>query len=359
MANIIDYMRWRGDLPLATAPFNPVDNLILAELSYTDFGGAVGDLDEVPLREAVAALKAHRSGQDEELLTEMARSARFGGAMLTAYDYAFDPDEEKQFAAIAVRPGNGTTYCVFRGTDDTLVGWKEDFNLAFATPVPAQRDAADYLNRLARRYEGPLCAIGHSKGGNLAVYAGAFCQEPTRWRLTDVYNNDGPGQDPSTIASTGYQRVKNRLRTFIPQSSIVGMLLEHSDEYTIVKSDAMGIFQHDPYTWQVTATGFETARHTSAGSDYLNDTLRDWLAKLSSDERRAFADTLFQILSATNAQTITEITANWRASAAAMLGALSHIDKETAFMLIEFGAILLNTAVHNYVTDPLLERNKA
>ena len=269
MANIFDYLAWRGDITLAQSPFNPVDSLILSVLSYLPFDGTVDSAFErrgITIAEAQVAFSARdvarapvRSDNDVQLLTALAGSARFARMRLTGYTSLFDEARQEQFAALTIRTGDGASYISFRGTDHSLVGWKEDFNMSFMTPVPAQRDAVAYLERAAKSLWGPLRVGGHSKGGNLAVYASAFCGRRFQKRIVSVYNNDGPGFDESVIATEGFQIIGERLHAYVPQSSIIGMLLEHAEQYAIVHSGQKGIMQHDPYSWSV--LGKEFRRH--------------------------------------------------------------------------------------------------
>lgn len=346
MPNIIDYMAWRADVPLEIAPFNPVDNLILSQLAYLDFSEALSQTSITTLREAATKMQPN-SERDAQLLAATAGGARLGDARVSAYVSELDPDEEKQFAAVTFELADGSAYVAYRGTDDTLVGWKEDFNLAFATPVPAQLAAVRYLDAAAARLGSILRVGGHSKGGNLAVYAAAYASDTTHKRILLVYSNDGPGQSPETILSPGYLLIQPRIRSYIPQSSIVGMLLNPPEDYTVVLSDARGLLQHDPYTWQVQRDGFITVSDTTPGSDYLNLTIREWLASMSSEQRRSFIDALFDFLGASKEQTFEALIANWRKSAPALLRSLREMDAQTARMLMAVGAQLLTAAVRS------------
>ena len=231
MANILDYLDWRGDLQISERGFNEVDNLLLAELCYLDFGGIVppGFDAPVPLQEAMRrydVLREHESmgvlvpDQIPELGRCMAASARFSGLLLCGYENKIDDETQTQFSALTLLLPDGTAYVAFRGTDDTIVGWKEDFNLAFLPVVPAQRMAVQYLQAAAAVFsERPLRVGGHSKGGNLAVYSAVFCSEAVQNQLMQVYNNDGPGFRTSLLPLPEHKRVAGRIVTIIPESS--------------------------------------------------------------------------------------------------------------------------------------------
>ena len=199
MANILDYIDWRGDLTFNQSSFNDIDNLILSRISYLPFDGIIDEMETITVREAHERFKKLDlknvkilQEEDLDLFPSVAQSTRFGNLFLKNYINKRDLQEEKQFSAITIILPDGTMYIAYRGTDNTLVGWKEDFNMSFMKSVPAQADAVDYLNNVAAQTSGRLRVGGHSKGGNLAVYAAAFCNQDVQDRIIEVYNNDGP-----------------------------------------------------------------------------------------------------------------------------------------------------------------------
>ena len=149
---------------------------------------------------------------------------------------------------------------------------------------------------------------GHSKGGNLAVYAAAFCSFATKSRVNVVYNNDGPGFHESIINSQEYQEILPRIHTFLPQSSIIGRLLNHKEQTTILKSTQTGIMQHDLYSWQVEGKKFVSLEELTNGSQFVDKTIKDWLKAVSPEQRGECIDILFQILESTEATTMSEIS---------------------------------------------------
>jgi len=316
LGNLLDYLRWRGDLPLALVPFGPVDALVLSTLSYVHFDGLVpgGVRDSVPLGRTAraylnlpAARRGHcRCGEDLELLRALADASRFASMELACYADRFVPKEETQFSALSVLLGDGSAFLAFRGTDGTLVGWKEDFNLSFLDVVPAQMAAAEYVQELAKEFPGPLRLGGHSKGGNLAVAGAALCPVKTRDRVESVWSFDSPGFTPYLLARPGYQEMLTRIYSFVPKSSVVGLLLTHEEPHTVVESDQKGLFQHDPYSWQVLGPDFVRTEEVDAGSRLIDRTLKDWLAGLTCEQRETVADTLYELLSSGDAKTVRE-----------------------------------------------------
>jgi len=195
MANTLDYIRWRGDLTFTQDPPNPVDALVFSALVYIRYGGRVESQPTVPisLKEAAEDFFAGdnyealvRVKNDLTLLRLAANSVRFGSARLCMYQDQLIPEQETQFAAITFLLDDGSMFLAFRGTDSTLVGWKEDFNMTFQQTIPAQRLAVRYTLAVAQEYVAPMRLGGHSKGGNLAVFAAARSSPMVQQRILQV-----------------------------------------------------------------------------------------------------------------------------------------------------------------------------
>ena len=358
MANILDYLDWRGDLTLSERAFNEVDNLILAEICYLDLSGfapAGFETQQVTLREAWDAyFAAHPTtdmgvlvpAQIPVLVQKAAQTARFGSLRLLGYVNRIDEETQTQFSAMTMLLPDGSAYVAFRGTDDTIVGWKEDFNMAFTPEIPAQRYAADYLQQAAAALAfRPLLVGGHSKGGNLAVYAAVCCGERAQNQLAAVYNNDGPGLHQRWLESAGHRRVANKIHTIVPESSVVGMLLEHEERYMVVRSTQTGLFQHDGFSWQVQCDRFEQLPALDENGQFLSRTLHTFLYALSGEQRRQFIDALYDVLTCTDASTLTELKNGGLKTASAMLRALRALDKPTRQVILQTLRLLLKTGV--------------
>ena len=314
MGNLFDYLSWRGDLTFDRAGFSPVDALILSTLSYVRFGDLVPGGPEAPVllgraAEDCLALPQRdrfRCENDRKLLRTLADAPRFARLELCSYADRFVPKEETQFSALSVLLGDGSAYLAFRGTDGTLVGWKEDFNLSFLDVVPAQLEAAEYVQDFAARFPGSLRLGGHSKGGNLAVAGAALSGMKARDRIRSVWSFDGPGLSSYLLARPGYQELLTRMRSFVPKSSVVGLLLAHEEPHTVVDSDQEGLFQHDPYSWQVLGPDFVCLEEVTPGSRLIDRTLKSWLAGLTNRQRETVVDTLYELLSSGDARTVQE-----------------------------------------------------
>jgi len=373
MANLMDYLEWRGDLSLDCSPFNEVDALILAELSFVNFAGLVpsaGVRSGVRLRDASAGYFARNAGKVIEMgvlvpdripamLCAMAGSVRFGDMMLSSFEERLDTDNEQQFAAVAVDLGDGTLYLSFRGTDDTLVGWKEDLNMGFLPEIPSQQQAVDYVNRVARQYpEKKLRLGGHSKGGNLAVYGAVMCDEAVQRRIVSVHNNDGPGFSYDISAREAHRRVAERIRTVVPQSSIVGMLMEHEKNYQVVYSVSEGIMQHDGFSWEVKGCTFVHLDDFSREGKLLDETIDSWSRELDAAQREALADALYEVLTATGAETLSDINDEKLRSAVTMLKTYKSLDPAARKALSESAKLLFKVGTKNMLEDAHSEQEK-
>lgn len=316
MGNIISYIKWRGDFSFDQIPFNEVDNLILAELSYLDFHEIVPGLSEngsILLKDAAVLYqeKEHPEMENEDLtrlIEEMAASRRFARTKLSGFVDIIDTDQEKtQFAALRAQLEDGTVYVAFRGTDSSIVGWREDFSISFQI-VPAQSRAVEYLDRTLEEYPGPCRVGGHSKGGHLAVYASMMCKDDHKNRILEIYSNDGPGICPSMIDVSRYELIKDKIHKIVPEFSIVGQLFEDESDCRIVKSSGAGILQHDGFTWQVEKDHFEVSGRLTEKCRLYNQIFDQWIESVDMEQRKIFTDDFFDALSANGAKTVMEVT---------------------------------------------------
>jgi len=351
MANIIDYLEWRGDLTLDQDPFNDVDSLILCQLAYMKFDPILTEdhyysllplgetihriLEQFDEKEQIATYLMSDPKTDRRFLEMLAGSRRFGSMLLTRYVNRIDQNVQEQFSALTILTGDGCVYIAFRGTDDSLVGWKEDFNMSFMTPVPAQQAAVDYLESVALDYPESIRTGGHSKGGNLAAYAAAFCQSHIQNWILNVYSNDGPGFDQKVIEHEGYRNIHRRIHTFVPQSSVVGMLLEHEESYTVVQSSNVGLLQHNPYSWEVLGRDFIRLEAVDQHSQFIDQTLRSWLGNMDYEQRALFVDTLYNVISAADIKSAADFSMERIRSTRTILKSMSHLDEPTRKLMGE------------------------
>ena len=305
MSTIFDYLDYVAYDSIYDRPFKELDVLALTELTYLPFDRIVpqGDTTNIEVRLSDAVELVDRTtdfivtDQHLQLVDVLATSKRFKNLKLLNYVDEYDPDVQKQFAAMTYRLTMDVYLVVFRGTDDTLIGWKEDFHMTYMDHVPSQRRAASYLQHVMKEFpRGRFMVAGHSKGGNLAAYACSYLPDHLIERVDAIYCYDAPGLNKAIIKTEGYQRIAHLIHRFVPQGSIVGMMLEVPEPTTIVKSRAFGGFaQHDAFTWMVEKDGFATLDQTNPDSQQTDETLKQWVRETSADERKKFFDTFFGI----------------------------------------------------------------
>lgn len=337
VGNLLDYLSERGKIPFSVTPFYSVDALLLAMLAYVDFTGIVPENGgEVPLRKACRAYfsshvldspwKPRNYAERPALvLARMSDCPRFAG--LTFSHYTQSRDSDSQFGAVTIRPGDGSLFVAFRGTDASISGWKESFSLSYLDATPGQRRALAYLNAVGPLYPQAIQAAGHSKGGNCAVYAAAFCQPAVRDRVERIFIFDAPGFREDLAASPEIAAILPRLVSILPDASLVGRLLTRVGEGRTVKSNARGLLQHDPATWEIRDGQFADKPANGMG-DYLDQTFRRWLEGLDNETRRSFTETLFSLLASAGADSFEEMGLRKRRSAGAILTALRELPRE-------------------------------
>lgn len=302
--NFLTYLKWRGDLRIKDFPFNEVDALILSELVYIHFENIVPGLGEegcITIREANAKYQKSEGRQmpyykaKENLFDVLAFSPRFADMALCNYVSTLDVKHQEQFAAMHVNVTSNVTFIAFRGTDSTVTGWREDLNMSFMMPVPAQQSAVNYVNQTVKGLFKKYSFGGHSKGGNLAVYSAVFCNPKLQRKIEQVYNFDGPGFNRKMVNDSAYKAVEARISTFVPEQSIVGMLMEHEEDYKVVESTEFSILQHEGFSWVIDRDAFVLVDEVDKFSKNLSVTLKVWLAQMNPQERKEVVDAFFDV----------------------------------------------------------------
>lgn len=357
MASLSDYLVWRGDITFAEVPLNTVDALLLSQLSYLNLQGIIGKTERK--KECTLARAAKRFWQlhtEEEfkaclsfavrsagiLLREMAKTKRFGELVLRNYVNRNDLTVEEQFTALEIVLGKKESFISFGGTDDTIIGWKEDFNMCFLSPIPAQLDAKSYLESVLMGSGRKVYIGGHSKGGNLAVYSAVKCNKLFRRSIMRVFNFDGPGFKKEFIESERYQEIKERIETWVPESSVIGMLLEHEEDYLVVKSSQSGFMQHDATSWEVLGTELirlpaikESSRRMAAG-------VKEWMNGLSPEELEQFGERIYEVMTVTDAKTLADLNKERWKSITAIIQSFNAVDKKTKEMLFALVKVMVS-----------------
>ena len=345
MADIFDYLRKRGSVPFEEDPFNEVDNLVLAMLSYTDFDGILDDsfnttslnIADRKYFEKHSRAEARKSIfhfiRAPLLMDGMLKGNRFRETTLTKYVDIINSDKDMQMAAVTFLLSDGSAYVAFRGTDTTVAGWKEDFNMSYMPETAGQLSAVRYLNEVGAEIKGPIRVGGHSKGGNFAVYASAFCDREIQDRILEVYTNDGPGFRSEVMEREAYKRILPRVVSIVPDTSIVGMLLTNNVGHIVVKSKDVGLLQHNALTWMVDQNRFRHTKQSAFGS-FINRSQKEWLSNLDDKSREMFVNTLFSFFEATGMDTFDEMIANGRTSAEKIITSIKNLPKEQQVALV-------------------------
>ena len=346
MGNIMDYISWRGDLSFEQSQFNEVDNLILACFSYVNLDGisAVTKQKGIGLKKLTEEfMKLHTMKELEAdksfirlapfMMMEMAKSARFGKCVVRNYVNDIVTEAEQQFAAMEIVLEDGTSYVSFRGTDDTIIGWKEDFNLSTGV-VPAQKRAIEYLQKISEHTDGMLRVGGHSKGGNLAIYGSVMCKSAHE-KILEIYSNDGPGFSREFQELPETKEMMPKIIRIIPEYSIIGTLLEHEKEPVIVASSSKGLLQHDGFSWEV--QGPALVRRDSLNKTALRfiEILHKWIDGIDMEQKRLLIEDLFATLQASGYENLSEVQSGGLKSLAAMVKRVEKFAPESRGMMQE------------------------
>ena len=355
MENIIDYAK-KNFKSFARDPFNDVDSVILSWISYLclecvpalkrrQIGATFRDLFHAELFEKLMQNSLYPE-LGIELLTAVTASPRFRNIRLFAFESDFDAnfDNSTQFAALTYKINPNLCYIAYRGTDCTFIGWKEDFEMALSESTPSQELAADYLSRMAARFQGKLLIGGHSKGGNHAVYAAAHAAPDIQARIQAVYSHDGPGLKSNETQLPGFLAIKDRIHKTIPQSSLIGMIFDQECECSIVKSDQISVYQHNPFSWEVEGSSFVSKDKLTGDARRFNIKLNNWLAQLEEEDRRKFIDGIFSVLEQTNVVSFSDLRSNLKGNIPAIIRTLSDMDPEMQKFLFHTLKLLLKSA---------------
>lgn len=317
MGIIFDYLDQVAYDSIYDTPFNELDLLMLTEITYLPFDQIVSDQmsPDCTCRLFEAAEKVPQdlcmlvTKNRLKLLEKVASSTRFKNIKLMGYVNDIDSDVQKQFAAMIFKIKPDSYVLTFRGTDDSIIGWKEDFHMTYMDQVPAQKTAVNYLRKAMDALPGQFILTGHSKGGNLASYAASQIEPEYQERIQSIYSYDDPGLNHSVITSQGYQTISDKIKRYIPQGSIVGMMLETPKQAQIVKSTAIGgLAQHDTFTWQISGQTFVLLDNLNPESLQVDKTLKNWVDSVSDDELKDFFDLFFGLILDAGISSINDLT---------------------------------------------------
>lgn len=338
---ILDYLEDFGHISFDGEKLNDVDLLIFSQLAYFDFP-EISTGEMLSLSKALSHMcfdsatdSAHsqerfafQSRDDEKLRLLCTDARRYERILIRAFKKNYNQTEDKQFGGLCLELPEGTLVVAFRGTDTSLVGWREDCKLALDSPIPSQLEALSFLEQCSGLTSGPLLVCGHSKGGNLGIYAATFCKDECKVRIFDIVNFDGPGMPLGIAESDEYRSIENKIRVVMPKASIIGLLFEQPDTIVFVESSAKSLRQHYPYHWKTDKMGFLVAPTQSNDGRILASATRNFIENLSLTERKQFIELIFRLLDSSNSETIPELCRDWAHKSATMAKALFEEEPE-------------------------------
>ena len=358
MKNMLDYIREFGHVSFEERAFSEIDALVLTELEYLPLEKVVPSDENgenfVTVKEIAEYMKEHKkqlfdenpmmmTPERHEVSQIIADAPRFQSMKFFGAVSVWDKDTTKQFAAITVEVEPGVRLVIFRGTDDTLIGWKEDFLMTYSPLVAAQTDAKEYLAKQASVWDGDLMVSGHSKGGNLALYAAATQVEDVQLRIVDIFCFDSPGLYRSVLETKGYQNIVPLAMRYIPQDALVGLILESEVPYVIVKSNAVGAMQHSAMTWGIEDGQFIKVEKLTKNS-LLNDQMfKKWTESVSDEELELFWNVFFELLFTVGIETVNDVYGQFMHYVQEFLKAAGKMDEEKRELLTRVALLLVST----------------
>lgn len=377
---ILDYIELRGDLSPLTHPYNEIDYLIFSELTYVDYHEFL-DFNkpyQYTLEEAYNIFLSKCLNIADKtflrmytLFSAVSRSPRYKNIKIVYYINEVDKDMIKQFSILALLLENQTLSIHYKGTDDTIIGWHEDFLMLCDNNIPAQRCAVEHLRKLStypyelsllktlnNPYMGkslfqrlknyfiykkkrPMILAGHSKGGNLAMYAGIFVDKDIQDRIIHVYNYDGPGFLDEVIESNEYNQFINRITSFVPHYSLFGIILKHKERRKVVRSVYSYLKQHDGMSWEVSRDSFKEDE-LSLDSQIAVKKVEDLLADLSKEEKQLFISDLFNTFDKLEFTNINELSNVSYKHIISVIKEFTMINAKSRKVILEFLQILFD-----------------
>lgn len=358
MKNMLDYIKEFGHVSFEERAFSEIDALVLTELEYLPLEKVVPSDENgenfVTVKEIAEYMQEHKQELFDEnpmMITQerhevsqvIADAPRFQSLKFFGVVSEWDKDTTKQFAAVTVEVEPSVRLVVFRGTDETLIGWKEDFLMTYSPLVAAQTDAKEYLAKQASLWGGDLMISGHSKGGNLAIYAAATQEEDVQLRIVDIFCFDSPGLYRSVLETKGYQNIVPLAMRYIPQDSLVGLMLESEVPYVIVKSNATGAMQHSAMTWEIEDGQFIKMEKLTKNSQLNDQTFKKWTESVSDEELELFWNVFFELLFSVGIDTVNDLYGEFMHYVQEFLKAAGNMDEEKRELLTRIALLLVST----------------
>ena len=366
MSGIIEYSLLNAHKDFSVLPFSKVDGLIFAQLAYLDFDNFVPDkkwfargiaFSKISEQEGFDTLfPLERTARKNLMLfNSLAYGKRYKKVKINYHENVFDPEKAIQFSATTFFLPDGNACVAFRGTDSTITGWRENFDMLYNDTVPAQLLSVKYLNKVASKIKGKITVVGHSKGGNLAIYSSVMCSPKTKEKIIEVQSFDSPGFTEDFVTSKEYLQMEEKIVKFVPEESMIGMLLSNTDSYRIVKSEGEGIHQHDPFLWLVEDDDFVTGERIHTSAKLVTNTFKEWMSNYNLEQRELFVDSIFDIIEATNAQKA-ESFIEWSEylwdNTSVFFDTIKDLDPEIRSFLLKFLGNIFPSAKDTLLTTP-------
>lgn len=303
MRGIFRYITEYGNLSFDEFPFNEVDALLFSHLSYLNYDFLMQPEERVRFHKIICERHAdllsfhtifHR--KNIKLIKKLENSKRYKDIYIAKYKKVFVPREFEQYFSVCFIINN-IVVVTYRGTDMSFIGWKEDFDMAYAKEIPAQRDALEYIKYIYNEYKLPMILCGHSKGGNLAAYAAINCGEEIQNSIMHIYSFDGPGFYSELYNTPEFMNLKDRYTCYSTGDAIIGLLLHHYETIEFVKCSGVSILQHFALNWKITKEGlFKRVKRNNIQSRWFQRSIRVFLRATTDAERERFVNLMWQLL---------------------------------------------------------------
>lgn len=355
MGNLITYVQQYGAQTFEDKALTDIDVLVLTEIAYLPFDEIVPQSFDVTkaislnqLGKEFEKIKEKEHEKNPFMITEeriqllelVSNSQRYKDIEVFGFINDIDDERTKQFAAVCYQWEEENRWIIFRGTDESLTGWKEDFMMTYSDLIPAQTDAIEYLKKQAETFFGTLNVSGHSKGGNLSLYASAMQNEAVQKRIGQIYCWDSPGVHRSILSTKGYQRVVSKAKRYIPQDSIVGLMLESQVPYHIIESQGSGISQHSALMWNIEEDRFVELTELTRNSQLTDQTFKQWIETVSDEDLKLFFDTFFEVFFEMGVETVNDVYYNFRNYMQEFFKKAYQMDTEKREILLRVGRLL-------------------
>ena len=354
--NIIEYVEKNGIYDFSEKPFCEVDSLVISQLSYLKFEGVIGGPDEKKEGVILSNIRNHDKYDsiyaderyrevNSKFFNALADSKRFGNLILNNFIDIIDNTIDIQFSAMTVEDGKGFSYIVFRGTDDHVVGWKEDLNMTFKMPIPAQGCSVDYLEKVAGTIEGDFYVGGHSKGGNLAVYSSMYCSEDVRKRIINIFSHDGPGFREELVDNKVLGLIKDKIKKYVPKAAVVG-LFGNVENFEVVDCEKHGVKQHNPYNWIIEDFEFKKTEHIGRYSAIKADAISTWASEMTKENWALLSDQIFGVFDEAGVTNLNEFNDDFFGTLSKVRAAAENMDEDSKVKIRGMLAMFRETAAN-------------